>query len=60
MAKCPVNAISEAGHDKEKCNAYLQVTRRYVENTFNIKGYGCGLCQTGVACKSVIPDELRV
>jgi ferredoxin len=60
VAKCPANAISEAGHDKEKCSAYLQVTRRYVEETFKFKGYGCGLCQTGVACESGIPEELRV
>lgn len=59
-ARCPVDAISEAGHDKEKCNAYLQVTRKYVEDTFNFKGYGCGLCQTGVACESGIPEELRL
>jgi len=60
VAKCPVNAISEAGHDKERCSAYLQVTRRYVEDTFDFKGYGCGLCQTGVACESGIPEELRI
>ena len=59
-ARCPVNAITEAGHDKEKCSAYLQVTRRYVEDTFNFKGYGCGLCQTGVACESGIPVELGI
>ena len=60
VAKCPANAISEAGHDKERCSAYLQVTRRYVEDTFKFQGYGCGLCQTGVACESGIPEELRV
>jgi len=59
VARCPVNAISEAGHDKDRCSAYLQVTRRYVEDTFDFKGYGCGLCQTGVACESGIPEELR-
>jgi ferredoxin len=60
VAKCPVNALSKAGHDKEKCSAYLQVTGRYVEDTFEFKGYGCGLCQTGVACESGIPEALRL
>jgi hypothetical protein len=57
--RCPANAISELGHDKERCSAYLQVTRKFVENTFKFKGYGCGLCQTGVACESSIPKELK-
>ncbi len=60
VPRCPANAISEAGHDKERCSAYLQVTRRYVEDTLKIEGYGCGLCQTGVACESGIPKELLI
>ena len=60
VPRCPVNAVSEAGHDKDRCSAYLKVTRKYVGDTFDFKGYGCGLCQTGVACESGIPEELRV
>jgi epoxyqueuosine reductase len=56
--RCPAGAISEAGHDKERCSKYLKVTRRYVESIFGFKGYGCGLCQTGVACESRIPPEI--
>jgi hypothetical protein len=59
VAKCPANAISELGHDKERCSAYLKVTRKFVENTFKFEGYGCGLCQTGVACESSIPKDLK-
>lgn len=58
VARCPVGAISEAGHDKRKCAKRLQKTRRYVEETYGFKGYGCGLCQTGVACESGIPEDL--
>jgi ferredoxin len=58
VPRCPAGAISEAGHDKDRCSAYLKVTRRYVEENRGFKGYGCGLCQTGVACESGIPRGL--
>lgn len=35
----PVCAITEAGHDKEKC--------RHVKRNYKFEGYGCGLCQVG-------------
>lgn len=53
--RCPVGAISEAGHDKDMCSKYVRATRKYVESSFGFNGYGCGLCQTGVACESKIP-----
>ena len=54
--RCPVSAITEHGHDKRLCKAYLgDVTAPYVEEQFGFKGYGCGLCQTGVPCSSGIP-----
>lgn len=53
--RCPARAITTAGHDKEKCREYLQKSRRYVKETYNFEGYGCGLCQTGVPCESLIP-----
>jgi epoxyqueuosine reductase len=56
--RCPAGAISEAGHDKEKCSKYVRATRKYVESSFGFNGYGCGLCQTGVACESRIPPEI--
>jgi len=58
VARCPAGAISEAGHDKEICSPYVRLTRKYVEETFAFEGYGCGFCQTGVACESGIPREL--
>ena len=33
------------------------VTREYVTNELGFKGYGCGLCQTGVPCESKIPTR---
>jgi epoxyqueuosine reductase len=56
MKRCPAGAISEIGHDKLKCSAYLENTRQYVKTKFGFEGYGCGLCQTRVPCESGIPN----
>ena len=53
--RCPVRAITEAGHDKEKCRMHLAKAREYVKKTYKFEGYGCGLCQVGVPCESGIP-----
>ncbi len=53
--RCPVRAITTAGHDKEKCRQHLQRSREYVADTYHFTGYGCGLCQVGVPCESGIP-----
>jgi epoxyqueuosine reductase QueG len=60
MARCPVGAITEEGHDKRKCRAHLRVTREYVPDTYGFQGYGCGLCQTAVPCESKIPTRKDV
>ncbi|MCF8127512.1 MAG: epoxyqueuosine reductase [Deltaproteobacteria bacterium] len=53
--RCPVRAITEAGHDKEKCRLHLVRSREYVQENYEFRGYGCGLCQVGVPCESMIP-----
>ena len=53
--RCPVHAITEAGHDKEKCRQHLARSREYVQKTYKFEGYGCGLCQVGVPCEANIP-----
>lgn len=55
MDRCPAGALSEAGHDKDKCLAYLKKTAEYVRSKFGFEGYGCGMCQTSVPCESKIP-----
>jgi epoxyqueuosine reductase QueG len=55
--RCPARAITEVGHDKEKCRNYLLRCREYVKNTYKFEGYGCGLCQVGVPCEAGIPVE---
>lgn len=56
--RCPAGALSKDGHDKALCMAYLhEITAPHVENEYGFKGYGCGLCQTGVPCESGIPKR---
>jgi epoxyqueuosine reductase len=56
IGRCPAGAISEAGHDKRKCYDYMHpMTDEFVQSHFGFKGYGCGLCQTGVPCESRNP-----
>ena len=58
--RCPTGALSEEGHDKGLCKAYLaEVTRPHVQNVYKFSGYGCGLCQTGVPCESEIPKSRK-
>lgn len=61
IARCPVGAISEAGHDKRKCRRHLNpTTSDYVKAHYGFDGYGCGLCQTDVPCESKIPTAQDV
>ncbi len=54
--RCPVNAISESGHDKKKCMHYTEEKMNaYVMEQYGIDTYACGLCQTGVPCMDHIP-----
>ncbi len=57
IERCPAGAVSKAGHDKGKCRAYLELTRKYVPSHFGFEGYGCGFCQSGVPCESGIPKQ---
>jgi epoxyqueuosine reductase QueG len=56
MARCPVGAITEKGHDKEKCRTHCDgICTEYAKTHFNIDINVCGLCQTKVPCESGIP-----
>lgn len=59
IQRCPAGAVTRAGHDKVKCKSYLIEgdIENYVKSHFGFEGYGCGLCQTGVPCESMIPPE---
>lgn len=56
--RCPINAISEKGHDKKRCMQYTEHTmNRYIKEQYGLDTYACGLCQAGVPCTSGIPDQ---
>ncbi len=61
IERCPVGAISENGHDKEKCKAYMrgEVVRGYIKEQYGFEGKGCGLCQTKVPCEAVNPVKIQ-
>jgi len=58
IPRCPAGAITEKGHDKNKCYDYLRseplVTKR---SEYGLKNPppSCGLCQTDVPCEFEIP-----
>jgi len=58
IPRCPAGAITEKGHDKDKCREYIHSESLHAKRL----GYGlqnpppaCGLCQTGVPCEFEIP-----
>jgi len=56
ILRCPVKAISESGHDKQKCRQYTQdQMKEYALKTIGISTHVCGLCQAGVPCADHIP-----
>jgi epoxyqueuosine reductase len=61
ISRCPVGALSQAGHDKIKCRNHIRpATADYVKAHYGFDGYGCGLCQTKVPCESKIPTKTDV
>ena len=63
--RCPAGAISEQGHDKNKCLEFLFTKQKKIlEKLGREEGYigrylGCGLCQTKVPCEARIPPKTK-
>lgn len=58
VSRCPVNAISKQGHDKEICSAYEEeAISKYWPDHIERGDYifGCGICQVGVPCQDKRP-----
>ncbi len=56
IKRCPAGAISEAGHDKDRCYDYIrQVVMPSVNDAYKVSTPSCGLCQVGVPCEWAIP-----
>lgn len=58
IRRCPKRAISEKGHDKDKCADHLLVCFDMLTERLDTSEYrevGCGLCQTKVPCMDKRP-----
>ena len=56
ISRCPVGAISHAGHAKGQCREYVYGTvSAAVAERYAVTQTGCGLCQTRVPCEAQIP-----
>jgi epoxyqueuosine reductase QueG len=53
--RCPADAISSAGHDKDRCSQFVFAQVPMIKRDYEIDIYACGLCQTGVPCEGSIP-----
>lgn len=63
IKRCPAGAITEKGHDKIKCQAYLRsigysaaALKDGYDNDKSVAG--CGLCQVKVPCEYRIPAKI--
>ncbi|WP_272698968.1 4Fe-4S ferredoxin [Desulfovibrio sp. Fe33] len=61
IKRCPAGAISEKGHDKVKCKAYIRtITAAHVEeHQLGFRVNSCGLCQVRVPCESRNPTAVK-
>lgn len=60
IKRCPVEAISASGHDKERCYKHcFGIAKQYVKSHFGFDDYACGLCQTRVPCESKNPVQIK-
>ncbi len=56
IKRCPAEAINEAGHDKDKCLAYIrEVSAPYAQRTYGTEATPCGLCQVKIPCEKSCP-----
>jgi len=60
IARCPAGAITEAGHNKNKCREYQSVQFRTMREQLQVGNTGCGLCQTKVPCEFKNPVKTKV
>jgi epoxyqueuosine reductase QueG len=51
IPRCPAGAITENGHDKIRCDEYLNSDIAYLKKEYGVEIQGCGLCQTKVPCE---------
>lgn len=49
--RCPVDAITEKGHDKHRCMEHLRDGLAKTKQEMGFDKTGCGLCQTDTPCE---------
>jgi len=59
ITRCPAGAISETGHDKNKCFDYQRAEFAPMREELGVGNTGCGLCQTKVPCEFKNPVGKR-
>jgi epoxyqueuosine reductase len=59
ISRCPAGAISEAGHDKNRCQEYQTKTFAPLRQELQVGNTGCGLCQTSVPCEFKNPARVK-
>lgn len=64
VSRCPVGAITEKGHDKDKCFEYFSPSGKCIvglakKAEYGVEITGCGLCQTKVPCEFEIPKIIQ-
>lgn len=56
IKRCPADAITREGHQKQKCSDYIRdVGIPSCKSRFGFEANACGLCQAGVPCEAGIP-----
>ncbi len=55
VKRCPAGAISDKGHDKNKCAKFAFSQTPLNKERYGIEVYSCGLCLTGVPCAGKNP-----
>ena len=63
MKRCPVNAITPEGHDKERCSAYLERLKKEIGPDLLTRSHyvaGCGLCQSRIPCQDGVPADICI
>jgi epoxyqueuosine reductase len=58
IQRCPAGAITEKGHDKDKCREYIHseaLKAKCLEYGIQNPPTACGLCQTDIPCEFEIP-----
>ncbi len=57
MRRCPAKALSEKGHDKKRCEAYVHGRAAHFvrDRLLGFEVNACGLCQVDVPCQDRIP-----